>query len=110
MSYYEIPLTTTAFSQVTFKLTLGSRNINILLKLRYHDLYKLWAADVVDNSTGTELITGMPLIPGADLLGQYEYLDIGSAYIIAAEPNSLQQPDNETLGSTWILMWGGADE
>lgn len=111
MSYYEIPLTTTAFSQTAFKLTLGNdRNINILLKLRYYDLYSLWVADVVDNSTGEELITAMPLVPGVDLLGQYEYLDIGSAYIIAAEPTSLQQPDNETLGSTWLLAWGEADE
>ena len=61
MSYYEIPLTTTPFDQKTFKLTLdGERNINILLKLRYYDLYELWVADVCDNSTGEELITGMP--------------------------------------------------
>ena len=47
MSYYEIPLTTTPFDRKTFKLTLdGERNINILLKLRYYDLYELWVADV----------------------------------------------------------------
>ncbi len=111
MSYYEIPLTTAAFSQTTFKLTLGGdRNINILLRLRYYDLYSLWVADIVDNSTGTDLITALPLVPGVNLLEQYGYLDIGSAYIVAVEPSTLQQPDNETLGSTWVLLWGEPDE
>ena len=107
MSYYEIPLTTTPFDQKTFKLTLdGERNINILLKLRYYDLYELWVADVCDNSTGEELITGMPLVPGIDLLGQYAYLNIGSAQIVAVRPTTQEQPDNETLGSAWVLLWG----
>ena len=107
MSYYEIPLTTAAFSQTTFKLTLsGDRNINILLKLSYYDSYSLWVADIVDNATGTELITALPLVPGINLLGQYSYLNIGSAYVVAVEPTTLQQPDNETLGSTWLLLWG----
>lgn len=107
MSYYEIPLTTTPFDQKTFKLTLdGERNINILLKLRYYDLYELWVADVCDNSTGEELITGMPLVPGIDLLEQYSYLNIGSAQIVAVGPTTQEQPDNETLGSAWVLLWG----
>ncbi|MDY6148961.1 MAG: hypothetical protein SPI35_08105 [Porphyromonas sp.] len=107
MSYYEIPLTPAPFAQKTFKLTLnGARNINILLKLRYYDLYELWVADVCDNTTGEELITGMPLVPGVNLLGQYEYLNIGSAWIVAVEPTKQQHPDNETLGSQWVLAWG----
>ena len=107
MSYYEIPLDNTPFSQQTFKLTLeGNRNINILLKLRYYDLLNLWVADICDNATGEELIVGMPLVAGVDLLRQYSYLNIGSAYMVAVEPTQLQQPNNETLGSTWILLWG----
>lgn len=106
MSYHEIPLTTTPFAQITFKLTLGERNINILLKLRYYDLYELWVADVCDNTSGETLISGMPLVPGVDLLGQYSYLAIGSAYVMAIEPTTQEQPDSETLGSKWLLLWG----
>ena len=69
-----------------------------------------WTADVIDNETSTELISGMPLVPGINLLGQYEYLNIGSAYIMATEPTDLQQPDNYTLGGTWVLVWGDSDE
>lgn len=106
MSYYEIPLTSTPYAQYTFKLTLGKKNINILLKLRYYDLYELWVADVCDNSSGDTLINGLPLVPGIDLLGQYSYLDIGSAYVVSIEPTTQEQPDSETLGSKWLLVWG----
>ena len=109
MSYARIPITCTPNSQQTFKLTLdGDRNINILLKLRYHDLYDLWLADIVDNSTGEELISSLPIVLGVNLLEQYSYLNIGEAYIVATEPTSLMQPDNKTLGSTFILIWGDA--
>lgn len=106
MSWARIPLSNTAFSAQTFKLTLGERNINILLKLRYHDLYSLWVMDIIDNGSGKELALGVPLVAGVDLLGQLQYLDIGSAYVVAVEPTDLQQPDNTTLGSTWVLLWG----
>lgn len=109
MSYAKIPIDCTPFSQQTFKLTLeGNRNINILLKLRYHDLYDLWLADVIDNFTGQELIIGLPMVLGINLLGQYGYLNIGEAYLIAKEPSTLMQPDNVTLGSTFELIWGDA--
>ena len=107
MSYVRIPLDCTPFSQRTFKLTLeGNRNVNILLKLRYHDLYDLWLADIIDNATGTALIVSLPMVLGINLLEQYEYMNIGKAYLKAVEPTDLMQPDNKTLGSTFVLIWG----
>lgn len=107
MSFARIPVDCTPFSQTTFKLTLsGGRNINILLKLRYYDLYDLWLADIINNSTGEELIVGLPMVLGINLLEQYQYLDIGEAYLVPIEPSSLMQPDNKTLGSVFVLLWG----
>lgn len=109
MSYAKIPINCTPFSQQTFKLTLeGGRNISILLKLRYHDIYELWLADIIDNSTGEELIVGLPMVLGINLLEQYAYMNIGEAYLVATEPSTLMQPDNKTLGSTFVLIWGDA--
>ncbi len=110
MAYCKIPLTCQPFSTQTFKLTLagGERNINVKLTLRYHDLYDTWTAAVTDNSTGELLIDMLPLVCGIDLLGQYKYLELGEAYIIAATDTTLMMPDNTTLGSTFILVWGDA--
>lgn len=109
MSYARIPINCTPFSQQTFKLTLvGKRNINILLKLRYHDLYNLWVGDIIDNTSGEDLIVGLPMVLGINLLEQYSYMDIGEAYLVKTEPSDLMQPDNITLGSTFVLIWGDA--
>lgn len=48
----------------------------------------------------------LPLVCGIDLLGQFRYLDIGRAYVVKNEASELQHPDNTTLGSTFILVWG----
>ncbi len=110
MSYCKIPLTCQPFSTQTFKLTLegGARNINVKLCLRYNDLYDLWTAAVYDNSTGELLIDTMPLVCGVNLLGQFTHLEMGEAYIVPATDTDLMQPDNTTLGSTFILVWGDA--
>ncbi len=110
MSYCKIPLTCQPFSTQTFKLTLegGARNINVKLELRYHDLYDTWTAAVTDNSTGELLIDMMPLVCGVNLLGQFKHLELGEAYIVPATDTTLMMPDNTTLGSTFVLVWGDA--
>lgn len=110
MAYSKIPITCQPYSTQTFKLTLdgGSRNVNIKLQLRYHDLFDLWTAAITDNSTGKLLVDMMPLVCGVNLLGQYRHLRIGEAYIIPATDTDLMMPDNQTLGSTFILVWGDA--
>lgn len=110
MAYCKIPITCQPYSKQTFKLTLegGKRNINIKLELRYHDLCDLWTAAITDNSTGKLLVDMLPLVCGVNLLGQYRHLEIGEAYIIPATDTDLMMPDNQTLGSTFILVWGDA--
>lgn len=110
MAWCEIPLNNAPYSEQTFKLNLegGAKNIYIKLVLRYHDLYDLWTASVTNNATGEVLIDTLPLVPGVDLLGQYQYLEIGHAYIVAATDTDLMQPDNTTLGSAFLLIWGDA--
>jgi hypothetical protein len=106
MAYSKIPISCTPQGSESFKVTLGSRNINIKLETRYSDVYDVWTAKVSDNNTGEVLIDSMPLVCGVNLLGQYGYLDIGEAYIIKSTDTSLMQPDNKTLGKEFILIWG----
>ena len=110
MAYCQIPLTCQPYSDQNFKVTLdsGKRNVNIRLKLRYHDLYNLWTATIIDNATGVMLVDMLPLVCGVNLLGQYRHLEIGEAYIMPVTDTDLMMPDNETLGSTFVLVWGDA--
>ena len=108
MAFCKIPLTCKPYSMQTFKLTLegGKKNINIKLDLRYQDLYDVWIAAITDNSTGELLIDMVPLVCGVDLLGQYKHLGLGRAYIVPVTETDLMMPDNTTLGSIFILVWG----
>ena len=96
MAYCRIPLTCQTQSVQTFKLTLegGKRNINIKLVLRYMDLYDTWIAAIYDNSTGDLLVD--------------KHLSIGEAYIVPISDTLIMQPDNKTLGTTFVLIWGDA--
>ena len=107
MSYCIVPLTNQPYSEQEFKLTLKNRRkINIKLKLRYNDLCAVWTAEVIDNSTGKTMIDTLPLVPGVNLLGQFGYLNIGEAYVIPKTDTELMMPDNITLGSVFVLVWG----
>ena len=113
MSYYEIPLTCASDCTQNFNVTLAGKdgkknNVNIELRLRYLDRYDIWLADVTELATGAIIAMGVPLVPGEDFLGQMGYMGVGEAYIIKVLPTSLQHPDNKTLGSTFVLIWGDA--
>lgn len=111
MAYHEIPLTTAPYSDQSFTLTLegGKRNIHMLLSLTYHDLAECWTARLTDKATGEVLIDLMPLVEGVDLLWPYSYMGIGRAFIVRNGQTERAQPDNETLGSVFSLIWGDDD-
>ena len=112
--YYEIPLTCAPDCYQTFTLTLNESNedektnVTLELRLRYLDRYDLWLADVRNVATNAMLIAGVPMVPGVNILGQAGYLGAGEAYVLQALPTDLEQPDNKTLGGTWVLVWGDA--
>ncbi|EPS48985.1 hypothetical protein CFSAN002367_17888 [Clostridium botulinum CFSAN002367] len=59
------------------------------------------------DSDGEDLIHSLPLVCGLNLLEQYSYLNIGSAYIVKLNPNLMEDNPNEfNLGKDFILVWG----
>ena len=108
MSYATVSLDNTPYSEQYFSVTLdgGARNVEILLKLRYLDQYKYWLADIFDKKTGAALVCNVPFVRGTDILKPYSWLNIGEAYIAPITDTNLEQPDNATLGSVFVLMWG----
>ncbi|WP_304067665.1 phage baseplate plug family protein [Megamonas hypermegale] len=111
---YSIPLTTAPNQTFNFKININGSNIHLKIFLRYLEEYKHWVADISNADTNECLIAGLPLVPGnglaANLLAQYDYIDIGEAYIVKAEQTDLEYPDNKTLGSSFLLLWGVLDE
>ena len=110
MSYCKIPITTSPNATYRFRISLKGNEVNqdIIIKLRYLDLYEVWTMDVYKDSLGDLVLCGAPLVCGTNILGQYEHLDIGEAYIVQAKADDLMHPDNRTLGNDFVLVWGDA--
>ena len=110
MSYSVIPLTNAPDTTRDFKITIGTENKHIKLVLRYLDRFDVWIADIYDYPTDIPLVNCVPFVTGENFLAQYRYLGVGEAYIVNQYPTDLEQPDNKTLGNTFLLVWGTADE
>ena len=92
-----------------FSCSVPIDNLNLLLRFRmmYNELAGYW---VVDISKGdTPVLSGLPVIPAQDILEQFKYLGIGSAYIVPKSEVQEQWPSANTLSSDWYVLWGDTD-
>lgn len=105
-----IPLTTQPGQ--SFEVALAVNNITVRLQLtfRYNEMANYWVMTVVDVVAGAILVDNVPLVtgswPAANILDAYQYLNIGSAYVINASNASVNDYPNATsLGTDFILVW-----
>lgn len=94
----------------TFKVTLSvdGNNLTLQLAISFNSMAGYWQMSISDAS-GNLLLSSIPMLtgvwPAANLLGQYGYLKIGSAYLISSGAG-IDYPDSTTLGSAFTLVWG----
>jgi hypothetical protein len=109
MAYKIVPLTTDPNQSFTITLPIDSINITLGLGIRYNLVANYWVMSVSD-SDGNLLIDSLPLVtgeyPASDILGQYEYLGIGSAFVVNVSNIDEDLPTDTTLGTDFYLMWG----
>lgn len=88
----------------TFKTTIpgDTRNLNLTLKLSYNTVAEYWVMGVYDNAVNP-IVLNVPLFVGQDLFAQYQYLDIGSVYLVNMGDLSLK-PDDASIGN-FALQW-----
>lgn len=97
MTIYKIPLVvgTPQSLSVTFGVT------EYRLSLRYRDVDNdqgLWTLDVADVVTNKDIVCGIPLVTGADLLAQYKYLNIAGSLGVYTDGEPDAVPSFENLG------------
>lgn len=91
MSVSEIPL---APDSQSFNITLAG--VDYQMRVVWRGV--CWFLDLMDG-TGSDLIKGIPLITGADLLAQYRFLGLGfSLYVVCDDPAS-ENPTQFDLGT-----------
>jgi hypothetical protein len=94
----------------TFRVTLNvdGKSLTLNLSIRFNSMAGYWVMTIWDAS-GNMLLDSIPLLtgewPAANLLAQYGYLKIGSAFVIS-NGAPIDYPDSTTLGNQFELWWG----
>lgn len=96
MAIYEIPLQ----PSTPTKMAITFPNGNLYnLRFAYMNVDQGgWIMDIADENDG-DLVCGIPLVTGADLLAQYAYLGIGGPLYIVSDGWPAAAPTFANLGS-----------
>lgn len=99
MTPFEIP---TKPQAERFRITLGG--VEREIATRWNSRGGFWVIDISD-SDGERILSGIPLVTGADLLGQFAYAEIGGGMIVQTDHDTDSVPTFENLGSTGHLYF-----
>ena len=110
MAYQVIPLTPSPNQTFTTSLKVnGGKTLNFKFTFRFNELSRYWIMNIVDSTNNNPILSCIPLVPGdypaGNLLAQYDYLKIGSAYLINNSDFVDEYPNAQDLGVDWVLVW-----
>lgn len=91
MEAVEIPLVA---DNQTFATTINGTvyHLSVIWRGEY------WVLDLAD-SNGSVIISGMPMITGADLLAQYRYMNLGFSLVVLCDVAGQENPTQFDLGA-----------
>lgn len=102
--YAIIPLSGIPNNETTYRIPVNNGNISLKLRLTYNEISRYWSVDIT-NRDGAMLISALPLVPGQNILEQYEYMNVGGAWVIPRSSVKEEWPSYSTLTSNWYLIW-----
>ena len=107
-----IPLTNAPNQSMTVSLPINGGSLTLKLNIRYNENGangNFWVMNVSDRY-GNLMVASVPLVtgvwPAANVLAPFDYLRIGSAYVVNQSAGALDIPDDQTLGGQFVLLWG----
>ena len=108
MSSQIVPLTSLQNQTLAVQLTVDAAPLTLNLTASYSTMAGYWQLTVADVN-GNVLLASVPLItgwyPAANLLAQYGYLQIGSAYLLNTGNAASDYPGQNNL-QQFSLLWG----
>lgn len=107
MSSQIVPLTQAPNQTFNVQLTVDGAPLTLNLTLSYSSMSGWWQLSVA-NVQGALLVASVPLITGwypcANLLAQYGYLHVGSAYLLNTGNDASDYPSANNLVN-FSLLW-----
>ena len=87
-----------------FQISIGNTNYNYNLNLWWNNITGCWVLDIADEESNP-ILYGIPLVTGADLLEQYDYLGFGGQLIAQTDFDITAPPTFSNLGDTGHLYF-----
>jgi hypothetical protein len=104
-----IPLTPSPNQSFSTQLQVDGAALTLRLAIRWSAMAGYWVMSIFD-AVGDLLLDSIPMVtgwyPGGNLLGQFGYLKIGSAYLLNQGNNASDYPGQTDLGTGFQLLWG----
>ena len=106
----KIPLTPAQNQSLTVSMIVNGNRLTLGLTFTWNAPGGYWWM-VITDQYGNTLIDALPLVcatsvPASNILRQYQYLNIGSAYVIAESTSqAMDTPQFEQLGTDFFLLW-----
>lgn len=100
----EITLSADPNQKYTVAVPGDKRNIEFIITQSFNEQANYWTISIYDK-TGTPIVMDVPLLTGQDLLEQYQYLNIGSLYVINYGDSTIENPDSKNIASNFKLLW-----
>lgn len=110
MPFQILPLTPNPNQTFLTSLNIDGGVGDQYIGLRYNETAQYWVMTLFD-ANGNIVLDSIPFItgeaPAANILGQFAYLKLGSAFILNASAVAQPPyPNDEDLGSDYVLIWG----
>lgn len=97
---FVIPLTN---EPQTFEVELSGRPL--IMTNKWNQECSAWELSIQDANTLTNLISGLPIVTGIDLLYQFSHLGISGSLIAYTEGEELMPPTLDNLGEQGRLYY-----
>lgn len=101
--FYEVPLTPTP-QKLSIKLAGTTYQMGVL----WNFSASCWMISLADEN-GVPILSSVPMVLGANLLEQFDYLEIGGSLVAQVDSDTGIPPDFTNLGSEGRLLFGVDD-
>ena len=106
-----VPLSSNPNQSLVVNLTVDGASLQLNLSIQFNEIAQYWTMSIADVNNNT-ILASIPMLcgvyPSANLLGQYQYKQIGSAYLLNVSNggSTLDSPNSQNLGTDFVLLWG----
>ncbi len=109
--YQIVNISSTPNQAFLANLSVNGTALKLNLTISFNEIAQYWTMGIADVN-GVTLIAEVPLLtgtyPAANLLAQFQYMNIGAAYLLNVSNGSttLDYPNGQDLGTDFALLWG----